>query len=103
MGLSASEWIAVIGLIIVNGGVILTFFINMSVKIAEINQRYISLQNEVTDHKNENKDTFNEMKEFFKDYKNDNKEEHKDISDKLDVFSTQLTNATRTIITNSGK
>ena len=103
MGLNASEWIAIFGQIIVNGGVILSFFINMSVKMAEINQRYISLQNEVTDHKNENKNTFNEIKEFFKDYKNDNKEEHKAIIDKMEIFSTQLTNATRTIITNTGK
>lgn len=101
--MGASNWIAIIAIVIINGGVLITFFINMSVKIAEINQRYISLQNEVTDHKTDNKETFNEIKELLKENKADNKEEHKLMVDKLETFSTQLSNATRTIITNKGK
>lgn len=99
--MNVMEWITIVGIVVVNGGTLFAFFLNMNVKIAEINERYISLQKEVSEHKDDNKETFTELKNMLSENKKDNREDHSKLFDKLDIVSTQLSNATRTIIGNT--
>jgi len=97
------EWITIIGIVVANAVTLFIFFINMNIKIAEINQRYISLQKEVTEHKSDNKETFNKIESLLTENKRDNKEDHGKFFDKLETISIQLSNATKTIISNNPK
>ena len=93
-----TQWITIGGIVVVNGGVLIAFFMNMNVRIAEINARYISLQKEITEHKEDNKTTFTEIKTLLSENKKDNREDHGKLFDKLDTVSMQVINATNTFI-----
>jgi hypothetical protein len=97
--MDVTQWIAVISIILLNGGALIAFAINTNVKIAELNQNNISIQKELTEHKSDNKDTFVDIKNILTDNKNDNREDHNKLFEKLDTVSMQVINATNTFIT----
>jgi ethanolamine utilization cobalamin adenosyltransferase len=97
--MDVTQWIAIIGIIVFNGSALIAFAISINVRIAEINERYISLQKEVTEHKEDNKDTFTDIKNILAETKKDNREDHSKFFEKLDTVSMQVINATNTFIT----
>ena len=98
--MGANDWIAIVSVFLVNGGLLFAFFLNMNVKIAEINERYIALQKEVSEHKDDNKDSFNELKNMFSETEKNNRQDHGKLFDKFDKVGEQVMNATRVFLKN---
>jgi len=98
--LGINDWIAISIAFIANLVIAFGFFLRMNVKIAEINERYISLSKVVSDHKDDNKDAFSSIVESLRENRNENKDEHREITTKIDKFLTIMSDLNHTIIQN---
>jgi len=82
--MSVGNWIALCTLLLIYGSAIVGFWINISVKLSELDMKIISTKNDLRDHINwgEKEQAKNESK--FEQIVGEQKEEHKNISVKLD-------------------
>jgi len=74
---------------------------NFNIKIVEHEKDIISIKKDLIEHKDGNEKSFNKLESLMMDGQKNNREDHGKLFDKFDVFTTQLSNATRTILNNA--
>ena len=73
---------------------------SLTTKSVEHDKDISSIQNEVIEHKSDNKEQFIRIENLFAENTKNNREDHGKIFDKVDKVSDQLTNATRIFLKN---
>lgn len=117
--MDSTLWAAIIGAVLLIVGAILSVYLNLNNKVIGHDEKIISIDKSANDHIIENKTSFieirkeisdlktdtkeaiNDIKLLIKELKEDSKEERKILTERIDTFSTQLSNTTRTILSNS--
>ena len=98
--MTTAEILTIIGMFLTVSGALVVMFLNLNIKNTETATKVLQLEKEFNEHKNENKDSFTGIQTLFKENRNENREEHKEMTEKLAEFTTSLTDFTHTIIHN---
>jgi len=110
--LGINDWIAILIAFFTNLGAAYAFFenqkrkqtefeLNMNIEIAKLNEKYVALNKEVSDHKDGNRESFTKLESMVFDNTKNNREDHGKLFDKLEKVSSDFVIATRVLIGNT--
>jgi hypothetical protein len=77
------------------------FQLKVNIDIAKLNEKYISMEKEILEHKDGNEKSFNKLESMIETNTQNNRDDHGKIFDELRSVSKELIQATRTIIGNT--